>query len=37
MTELPLLLVWKKEVGGKEGQRRTGIQNIAHLSQKLYP
>jgi hypothetical protein len=22
---------------GDEGQRRTGMQNVAHLSQKLYP
>jgi len=33
--KLPLLPVWEKGAGD-EGQRRTGMQNIAHLSQKLY-
>jgi len=33
---LPLLPLWEKGAGGDEGQTRTGMENIAHLSQKLY-
>ena len=35
--KLPLLPSWEKGGREDEGQRCTGMQNIAHLSQKLYP
>jgi hypothetical protein len=33
----PLLPLWEKGGWGDEGQRRTGMQKTAHLSQELYP
>ncbi len=35
-AQTPPSPLWEKGAGGDEGQKRTGMQNIAHLTQKLY-